>query len=176
MISLVNFASHSPLLVALHPPQVKKDGLPQWPVPGKLHMSSNRAGGGVRMHVCVCVCESSRHWAKRAGCAKWHHNVPLYSGSVVGELLTSGCFLREAAKHRKSRFVCWMWECVWLHVCLMENWRALLLCFVLIDTHPRHQWQVGLSLSMDEQSVETESCTGCFQSKLRVKYKKVFPF
>ncbi len=55
--------------------------------------------------VCVCVCVSLPD-TEQKGAALRHHNVPLYSGSVVGELLTSGCFLREAAKHRKSRFVC----------------------------------------------------------------------
>lgn len=41
-----------------------------------------------------------------------HHNAPLYSGGVVGELRTSGCFLRESAKHRKFKLVCGARTCV----------------------------------------------------------------
>lgn len=85
-------------------------------------------GGGI----CVCVRVFQTLKEKESGVALQRHNAPLYSGSVVGELLTSGCFLREAAKHRKSRLVCWVCGCVCGYVCLMENWGALWLCFVLI--------------------------------------------
>lgn len=54
--------------------------------------------------MCVRVFQTLKE--KESGVALQRHNAPLYSGSVVGELLTSGCFLREAAKHRKSRLVC----------------------------------------------------------------------
>lgn len=84
---------------------------------------------GRGMCICVCVCVfqtlSKRSWL---GATLRHHNAPLYSGSVAGELLTSGCFLREAAKHRKSRLVC-------VHVCVWRKTEELYSCVLSWFTH-----------------------------------------
>lgn len=69
--------------------------------------------GRAEQHDWEAVCVSS----KEAGL--WQHNALLCSGCIVGKLLTSGCFLRESEKHRKSRLAC---ECVLeLSGSVMEN-------------------------------------------------------
>lgn len=118
--------------MVLHPPQVEGDGLSQWPMPGKLHVQSNKEGNVL---VCVCVFQTLK---KYLDIAFQHHNEPLYSGSVVDELLTCVFFLWEAAKQTEARVVCCVCECVhtWTNVCLMENWGALQPCFAWFTDTP----------------------------------------
>lgn len=82
--------------------------------------------------MCVCVCLPDVELEK-SGVGSRHHNAPLYSGSVVGELCTSGCFLQESVKHRKFQSVC----CASTRgsVCLMENRGALELRCPDVHTH-----------------------------------------
>ena len=103
--------------------------------------------GDEHEHVCVYLPNTGE---KELGVALWRHNVPLYSGSVVGELLTSGCFLRETEKHRKSRLEC---ECVCEEECVSDGKLKSFMAVFCLDLHtPRgpvtsqHQNQLGWTM------------------------------
>lgn len=137
--------------MTLHLLQVERDGLPQWPVHGKLDVQSSMIGR-------LCVCHP-----KKQGCGSTMRFCVLVVSSVSCSHL--GVFyenLRNTGSRGSRVCVCWSWAGVW--------WKTEVLYSYVVS------WFTHTPETCDKSPwcSENKGCTRCSQSSS--DHKGVFEF